>query len=296
MKSNRLNTKTNNTGNDLLDFDYSDLVFSDNLDEVTSERFSQYVSHILCYGGECSFQMAGQVFHIKEGDFIIWTHGKLVSDIVVSDDFRANVLYISYRFSRKNIPNNDYDIIGNLSLLNNPVLPLTEKEKVICDYDLKQIKWRMEDKSHHFYHELLGCLVIAFVLDLYDIHVRIYKENPLSQQNALLLRRFFELLETGRYRINREVAYYASRLNVTPKYLSEVCKKVSGRSAIFWIDRFTIAEIVRLLKNKKLTLTHISDEMNFSSLSYFSRYVQRTLGVPPTEYRQNIVRERNFDY
>ncbi len=272
----------------MFDFNDSDLVFSDNLDEVTSDRFELYAIHVLCYQGMCGFQMAGQTFRIKEGDFVIWTHGKLVSDIVVSDDFRATVLYISYRFSRKNIPNNNYDIIGNLSLINNPVMPLNEKEKVICDNDMKQIQWRMEDRSHHFYYELLSCLVTALILDLYDIHARIYEENPVSEQNALLLRRFVELLGTGQYKVNREVAYYASRLHVTPKYLSEVCKKVSGRSATFWIDRFTIAEIIRLLKNKELTLTHISEEMNFSSISYFSRYVQRILGVPPTEYRQNF--------
>lgn len=275
-------------GDNLFDFNDSDLVFSDNLYEVPTDHFDRYAIHVLCYHGECNFQMAGQAFRIKEGDFVIWTHGKLVSNIIVSDDFRATVLYMSYRFWRMNIPNNDYDIIGSLSLINNPVMPLTEKEKKICDNDLEQIRWRMENTSHRFYNELLGSLVTAFVLDLYDIHARIYEENPVSEQNAILLRRFVELLGTGQYKVNREVAYYASILHVTPKYLSEVCKRVSARSATFWIDRFTIAEIIRLMKNKKLTLSHISEEMNFSSISYFSRYVQRILGVSPTEYRQNL--------
>ena len=268
-------------------FEPPDLVFSYCLDEVDSDRFSHYAIHVLCKKGNCSFEMSGNSFMIKEGDFVIWTHGKLVSEIAISEDFDVTVLYVSYQFVRKNYPNNDYDIIGNLALLQNPVLTLTSKEREICDNNLMQIAYRLPDTTHTFYHELLGCLVVAFFLDLYNIHKRINSENPVSDQNALLLRRFVALLEAGEYRTNREVAYYASKLFVTPKYLSEVCKKVSGRPATFWIDRFTITEITRQLRNKKRTLTDISEEMNFSSISYFSRYVLRILGVSPTAYRQS---------
>ena len=265
----------------------SDLVFSNSLEEVGADRFSQYAIHVLCKKGECNFQMSGNSFSIKEGDFVIWTHGKLVSGISYSANFEVTVLYVSYQFVRKNSPYNDYDIIGNLALLQNPVLTLTDEEKAICDNDLKQIAFRLPDTSHAFYHELMGCLVVAFFLDLYNIHKRINHKSPVSDQNAILLRRFVELLETGEYRTNREVAHYAAKLFVTPKYLSEVCKKVSGRTATFWIDRFTITEITTLLRNKQLTLTDISEKMNFSSISYFSRYVLRTIGVSPTEYRQS---------
>jgi AraC-like DNA-binding protein len=290
MKNRQLRALAERPSAEYFDFEASDLVFSDNLEGVTSDRFTQYAIHVLCYGGQCKFQMSGREFHLKKGDFVIWTHGKLVSDITVSEDLNVTVLYVSYQFVRKNAPNNDYDIIGNLSLLQNPVLSLTENEMEICSNDLKQIKKRLNDTSHRFYSELMGCLVVTFFLDLYDIHARIYKDNPVSEQNALLLRRFIDLLEKGEYKSNREVSLYAEKLFVTPKYLSEVCKKVSGHSATFWIDRFTITEITRQLKNKEHTLTTIAEEMNFSSISYFSRYVQRILGISPTEYRQRLDR------
>ncbi|RZK40019.1 MAG: AraC family transcriptional regulator [Pedobacter sp.] len=266
----------------------SDLVFTNSLAEVDADRFSQYAIHVLCKKGDCKFRMSGNSFGMQEGDLVIWTHGKLVSEIVVSDDFDATVLYVSYQFARKHSPNNDYDIIGSLALLQNPVLSLTENERGICINDLEQISFRLPDTAHSFYQELLGCLVVAFFLDLYHIHKRINHKNPVSDQNALLLRRFVKLLEAGEYRANREVAYYSSRLFVTPKYLSEVCKKVSGRPATFWIDRFTIAEVSKQLQNKELTLTQISENMNFSSISYFSRYVLRILGVSPTAYRRSL--------
>jgi AraC-like DNA-binding protein len=74
-------------------------------------------------------------------------------------------------------------------------------------------------------------------------------------------------------------------LCVTPKYLSEISKKSSGMAANFWINRFTILEISRLLRDKTISFTEITDMFNFSSTSYFSRYVQNNLGVTPSAYR-----------
>ena len=81
------------------------------------------------------------------------------------------------------------------------------------------------------------------------------------------------------------MAYYADRLCVSPKYLSEVTNLVSGHSAIYWIHRFATLEISRLLREKNLTPTEISDRFGFSSLSYFTRFVRRTMGMMPSDLR-----------
>lgn len=67
------------------------------------------------------------------------------------------------------------------------------------------------------------------------------------------------MLEEGTYREHREVTYYADCLCVTSKYLSEVSKKVSGYAANYWISRYTILDITRLLRDKSLTFVQISD-------------------------------------
>ncbi|MBR4757569.1 MAG: AraC family transcriptional regulator, partial [Bacteroidaceae bacterium] len=61
---------------------------------------------------------------------------------------------------------------------------------------------------------------------------------------------------------------------VTPKYLSEVCKKVSSYSANSWINRYAAIDLVHLLKDKSLSLTDIAYMFDFSSQSHFSRFVQ----------------------
>ena len=100
------------------------------------------------------------------------------------------------------------------------------------------------------------------------------------------MNRFLKMLEEGEYREHREVTYYADCLCVTSKYLSEVSKKVSGYAANYWINRYTILNITRLLRDKSLTFVQISDMFGFSSPAYFSRYVQQNLGVKPSDYRE----------
>ena len=111
-------------------------------------------------------------------------------------------------------------------------------------------------------------------------------EDTVSTQNASLMNRFLAMLEDVAYRHNRQVTYYADALCVTPKYLSEVSKKVSGYAANYWINRYTTLDIARMLRDKSQTFVQISDMFGFSSPAYFCRYVQRTLGMNPIQYRE----------
>lgn len=124
------------------------------------------------------------------------------------------------------------------------------------------------------------------ILDFFDFHARLYGDSEISTQQTSIMTRFIEMLDSGTFREHREVSYYADKLCVTPKYLSEVSKKVSGYAANYWINRYTSLDIARLLRDKTLTFVQISDMLHFSSPAYFSRYVQRTLGLNPTQYRE----------
>jgi hypothetical protein len=76
------------------------------------------------------------------------------------------------------------------------------------------------------------------------------------------------MLEDGTYREHREVSYYVDCLCITSKYLSEVLKKVSRYAANYWINRYTIFDISRLLSDKSLSFVQISDMFSFvTSLS-----------------------------
>ena len=87
------------------------------------------------------------------------------------------------------------------------------------------------------------------------------------------------------YREYRNVAWYADKLCVTPKYISQVVKDTTGRTALDWIDEFTIIESKALLRSTELSIDQIAVKLNFGSSSLFSKYFKRVTGLSPRGYR-----------
>lgn len=263
-----------------------DVIIELNLEGLGTEAYGDYLAHAMCLAGHCSFTFNGKDFELKEGDLMIVRKGKLVEKIRPSDDFEVKVLYVSTSFIGLCTPQTNYGMKGSLSLFLNPVMNLDTSQRFVCERDFRWIEYRLAQTNHAFYRELLINAVQSAILDFFDFHLVINKESTVSTQSASLMSRFLDMLENGDYRINREVTYYADVLCVTPKYLSEISKRVSGYPANYWINRYTSLDIARLLRDKTLTFVQISDMFHFSSPAYFSRYVQRTLGLNPSQYRE----------
>ena len=269
---------------------FDGIIFADTWQEFNTLRYAGRVIHILCRKGNMGFAFQDTHYNISSGDYVILPNAAFASGFSASDDFQGIMMNLSETFVTSIAIRSNYGIIGHLSLLRNPVMKLSGRDFRICEAALQYLRLRMEDEGHFFREELLGSLLTAHILDLYDIHARSRKEPQVSERITSLLRNFMELLYNGEYIRNRDLEYYASRLCITPHYLSETCKRISGEPASYWIERFTMQEITRLLRQKELPLTEIAERMNFSSVSYFSRYIRKRLGVCPTEYRNNLLR------
>lgn len=82
-----------------------------------------------------------------------------------------------------------------------------------------------------------------------------------------------------------EVEFYARELNITPLYLSRICKQYGGKSAKPIINETLILRIKSTLKNTELTIKEISYEYNFPNFSAMSRFFHHHTGMTPTEFR-----------
>ena len=97
---------------------------------------------------------------------------------------------------------------------------------------------------------------------------------------------FIHLLEQN-FRTQRRVSWYAEQLCITPKYLSEIVKKISLRTPNDWIDSYVILEARVLLKNTTKSIKEITDELNFPNQSFLGKYFKEHVGVSPSEYRKS---------
>lgn len=266
--------------------DTRNVIIADTLHELRTDAYKDYLAHAFCLAGTCRFLFNGQEYELHAGDLMIVRKGKLMERIRPSEDFRVKVIYVTSGFIEVCTPQSNYGMKGQLSLFLNPVMRLTAEQQGVCRMDFEMVEWRLKNKEHHFYREILINVIQTAILDFFDFHSHLYGESDISIQNASIMNRFLKMLEDGAYREHREVTYYADCLCVTSKYLSEVSKRVSGYPANYWINRYTVLDISRLLRDKSLTFVQISDMFGFSSPAYFSRYVQRYLGMNPTDYRE----------
>ena len=264
-----------------------DIIIKDTLEQLGTEVAHRYIAHVYCYEGTCEVLFNDNCFRLEAGDCMIIVSNKLVEGVTPSADFRCKLIHIKDTFLDMCTPEGDnYYVTGTMSLFLNPVMKLAPEEQAQCRADFEEVERRLHRTAHHFHQEVLMSCVRTLFLDFYDFHARIYGPVDVPVQGAQVLSRFFSLLEGGAYRTHREVAYYASVLCVVPKYLSELCIKFSGVPANYWIRRFTLQEIKRLLKDKSLTIVQIADRLHFSSPAYLNRYVHKYLGMSPTDYRR----------
>lgn len=88
------------------------------------------------------------------------------------------------------------------------------------------------------------------------------------------------------HRESREVTSNADKLSLSPKYMSNITKQTTGRTASEWINEHIIRESKNLLKTRKeLPILEVCDMMGFSDQATFSRYFKKMVGVNPSEYR-----------
>lgn len=262
------------------------VIIKDTLLEFGTGTYSDYLLHALCLGGRCSFVFNDRPFVFGENDCLIVRKGRLVEKVECSGDFRVKAVYVTPVFIEACTPQSNYGMKGQLSLFLNPVMRLDARQSERLLSDIRNIENRLHDSSHRFYREMMINAVQTMILDFFDFHAALYGEEEITAPYARTMQRFISMLERGDYRLHRDIGYYASELCVAPKYLSEISNKVSGYPANYWINRYTILDISRLLKDKSLTIVHISDMFGFSSPAYFSRYVRTYLGLNPSEYRR----------
>ena len=266
-----------------VDFQYSTDFLAMNAPEL-----SHTCMHLLCTAGEGSFVFNERCYHIVKNDLVVIPMPARVSNIAAHDDMQVEWFAADYKFLQNLLPSNNYGIGGSISLNHDPVIKLTDEQAALLLADFHRLRDRMDDRHLLFYRELMGSLCLTMMYDIFEPHAQRDATDTHSDRTVYIVKQLMALLSTGISRTERDVSYYAERLNVSPKYLSATIKRVTGHSVTSYIDRHTVPILKDYLGDERLSLTQIAELMNFASLSYFSRYCTKHLGQSPSEYRQSL--------
>ena len=266
-----------------VDFHYSTDFYRMNASEL---RYT--CMHLLCLAGEGSFVFNERCYHIVKNDLVVIPLPERVSNLAAHADLQVEWFAADNKFLQSLLPSNNYSIGGSISLNQDPVIKLSDEQAQHLLEDFHRLRNRMNDHHLQFYRELMGSLCLTMMYDIFEAHAQRDATDSHTDRTAYIVKQLMALLATGISRTEREVRYYAERLNVSPKYLSATIKRVTGLSVTSYIDRHTIPILKEYLNDERLSLTQIADRMNFTSLSYFSRYCTKHLGQSPSEYRLSL--------
>ena len=265
-----------------------DFMYSTDFLAMNAPELSHTCMHLLCTAGEGSFVFNERCYHIIKNDLVVIPMPARVSNLAAHADMQVEWFAADYKFLQNLLPSNNYSIGGSISLNQDPVIRLTDGQASILLADFHRLRERMGDRHLLFYRELMGSLCLTMMYDIFEPHAQRDATDTHSDRTAYIVKQLMALLATGISRTERDVSYYAERLNVSPKYLSATIKRVTGHNVTSYIDRHTVPILKEYLGDERLSLTQIAELMNFASLSYFSRYCTKHLGQSPSEYRKSL--------
>ena len=151
------------------------------------------------------------------------------------------------------------------------------------------------DKENRFRNQIARNHLQSFLLDVYDKCYRFFTIQEIEgsrDRQTQLFERFITLVHENNP-LQREVNFYADQLCISTKYLTGICRNVTGDSAKTIIDNFANLEIKVLLQSTDLSIQEIADKMRFPDQSYMGRYFKRHEGLSPIEYRNMYRKAEN---
>ena len=144
-----------------------------------------------------------------------------------------------------------------------------------------------KNKTNMYYSEMVKTSFKSFIYRaLYEINACYGKTTSeiLPAQNNNHFDRFMRLLEEN-YMNEHAIRFYSDKMGLSPKYLSLMIKKASGKLATEWIDEYVILEAKNLIKYSSMSIQEIAYALNFPNQSFFGKFFKRHTGISPKAYR-----------
>lgn len=143
----------------------------------------------------------------------------------------------------------------------------------------------MFNSAHPYRLQMLQSQLTTLLFDckrLYDEQQRNLNQQPAKH---LLIFRFQQFINQY-YLTHKTVEAYAQLLNITPDYLNQSVKAVTGKTAHRLIQERVLLEAKKLLSYSDLNVAEIADYLGYAEPTHFGRFFKRSFGISPLAWRQ----------
>lgn len=172
-------------------------------------------------------------------------------------------------------------------------LHLSPKE----EQSMWDLYYKIESECNNNPDEYSRDIILGHIDSMLKYSQRYYKRQFLNRNTVSgktvskfngALSNYFEkgqLLDKGLPTVN----FMADELNLSPRYLSDLLKQETGKTAMELIHIFLISEAKNILKGSDNNIAETAYSLGFDNLPYFSRLFKKEVGISPLQFRKQIL-------
>ena len=265
-------------------------IFSD-FDEVRNLNISDVLIEGFLFAlvthGQAQISVDDKTYQLKEGDVITCKPRNIFEKSMMSMDFNALLLFLSPEYVAQ---------LSQMVRMEWTYSMFSSSHKIFHADEMAVNRFRLYFdllRNHLSSPETprkelsLRLLFASMAYDLYDLHKfkdeQTFHQTYSSGEN--ILRQFMQCLhDPSQPYLN--VNEYASLFNITPKYFSSICKRLTGRTANQLISNEIIRSSQISLRDSSKSIKQIAAMMGFKNQSHFGRFFRQQTGVSPQQYRE----------
>jgi len=175
-----------------------------------------------------------------------------------------------------------YFRFSSTSYMNHPVIPLANNSFKLLKYEFDAIKDELG--TGNSLKDIISARVAVIAAIISKEAEALFADFKAYQSDSRLTK--FNMLIEQHFKEEKQVAFYASKLNISANYLNILCKKNLSISATQLIQQRVLLEAKRLLQSTDLSIKEIAFELGFVDHAYFSNSFKSQTGATPTEFKE----------
>ncbi|MBD5355394.1 MAG: helix-turn-helix transcriptional regulator [Bacteroides sp.] len=247
---------------------------------------------IACFirSGKIIIMINGQQIEASASDLVTVHLGDTYKPLMFSDDFNANTFICTrQRFTELIRHVNLWYFLKGLR--NSSRITFPDKHWNFIEIYLELINQKLTATAPVSQLTIDTCtyFISALANEIYECFTETtnYIFPIRLQRTETIYKEFITMLSTMSFH-HRDIEWYADKLYVTPKYLSNICRKYSGYPASEVIKDYAKADIRLQLKNSNLSIKEIAAYLGYPSATFFGKCVKRWFNMTPKQLREKL--------
>ena len=281
-----------------LNIDYSDddMIVIDSVRDIVDNSLVRVKMNgiLVCFDGSAMVDINHKQVIIKKNQLVIFAPNTLFNNFLFSVDFKCKLILLTNRIIQHFL--RPYLRVWNQVMYMNElkVRDLTEIDMAFVNKMCEMMSFCKQYTSNPYRTEIIKSTVLGGLLGLCGILSleQKDKDTDFKPHGNEVFPRFLEMLQNCKVK-HKPVSEYASKLCITPKYLTTLCKQNSGKTAMQWIEEYTLADIDYYIRSTNLSVKEISNLLGFPNTSFFGKYFKEHFGMSPKRFRNAQAQKKN---